>query len=144
MRTSTPKPSAPQWVLIDAEGKLLGRVAPKASMVLRGKHRADYSPHQISGDHVIIINAGKLKMNQAKFLRKTYFKHSGYLGHLRATPLGVMMEKRPTEVIEKAIFGMLPDNRLRAKALKRLHVYASAEHDHTAQQPKSLSLSRTS
>ncbi|MEI8229820.1 MAG: 50S ribosomal protein L13 [Candidatus Peregrinibacteria bacterium] len=141
MKTTHVKPQAPHWILIDADGKVLGRIATKIVMILRGKNRADWSPHMISGDHVVIINAAKLKMTEAKYWRKTYFKHSGYLGHMKATPLKQMMERRPVEVIEKAIYGMLPDNRLRAQALKRLHVFAGTEHDHTAQKPVPLSLS---
>lgn len=141
MRTSTPKPSAPQWLLIDAEGLLPGRVASRVAMILRGKHRATFVPHQLCGDHVVVINAGKLRVTQAKLRRKTYFKHTGYLGHLRATPMKRMMEERPTEVIRKAVYGMLPHNRLRAPALKRLHVFAGSEHEHAAQQPIPVSLS---
>ncbi|MDD4628172.1 MAG: 50S ribosomal protein L13 [Candidatus Peribacteraceae bacterium] len=140
MKTSTPKPQAPKWLLVDAAGQSLGHLAAKVATILRGKHRPDYSMHQISGDHVVVINAGKLEFSQAKLRRKTYYKHSGYLGHLKARPLARMAAERPTEVIKKAIYGMLPANRLRPVALKRLHIYAGAEHDHTAQKPVSLPL----
>jgi large subunit ribosomal protein L13 len=141
MRTSMPKAPAPQWFLLDAEGQTAGRVAARVAVVLRGKHQPQFSPHRVGGDHVVVINAGKLKMLPAKFRRKTYFKHTGYLGHLRATPLREMFEERPTEVIRKAIFGMLPDNRLRAKALKHLHIFAGSEHEHAAQKPVPFPLS---
>lgn len=140
MKTSTIPPSAPRWVLLDAEGKNLGRLAARVSMILRGKNRADFSPHQINGDHVVVINAGKLSFPASKFRRKTYFKHSGYLGHLKAIPLEKMLAEKPTKVIEKAVYGMLPANRLRAKAMQRLHVFPATEHTHTAQKPIPLSL----
>ena len=135
MRTSTPKPPAPRWLLIDAEGQVLGRLAARVAMMLRGKHRPEFSPHLLAGDHVVVINAAKLKMSPSKFRRKTYFTHTGYIGHLRALPLEKMMEERPAEVIEKAVYGMLPGNRLRPLAMKRLHVLAGAEHRFSAQKP---------
>ena len=140
MKTSTIPPSAPRWLLIDADGKNLGRIAARVSMILRGKHRASFSPHQISGDHVVIINASKLSFTASKFRRKTYYKHSGYLGHLKATPLEKRLADQPAKVMEKAVYGMLPINRLRAKAMQRLHVFAAAEHTHTAQKPVPLPL----
>jgi len=140
MKTSTPKPQAPKWILVDAQGQSLGYLAVKVATVLRGKHRPDYSLHQISGDHVVVINAGKLEFSQAKLRRKTYYKHSGYLGHLKARPLARMAVERPMEVIKKAIYGMLPANKLRVQALKRLHIYAGDEHEHAAQKPVPLSL----
>ncbi len=140
MKTSTIPPSAPRWLLIDADGKNLGRIAARVSMILRGKHRATFSPHQISGDHVVIINAGKIAFPASKLRRKTYYRHSGYLGHLKATPLEKMLADKPAKVMEKAVYGMLPINRLRAKAMQRLHVFAAAEHTHTAQKPVPLPL----
>lgn len=135
MKTSTLKPSAPRWILMDAEGQVLGRLAVKVANLLRGKHRAAYSPHQIHGDHVVVINAGKLKMMPAKFRRKTYFKHSGYLGHLKAIPLQTMFVERPADLVEQAVTGMLPRNRLRPLAIRRLHIFAGAEHTFAAQKP---------
>ncbi len=140
MKTSTPPAPAPKWMLIDAEGTNLGRVAVKTVIILRGTHRASYTPHQLCGDHVIIINAGKLVFAASKFNRKTYHKHSGYLGHMKAIPMKRMVEEQPAEVVRKAVYGMLPTNRLRAQALKRLHVYADAAHEHAAQKPVPLSL----
>jgi len=140
MKTSTPKPSAPHWLLIDAEGQVLGRLAVRVANLLRGKHRPAYSPHLIYGDHVVIINASKLKMTPAKFRRKTFFKHSGYLGHLKAIPLQKMFEERPTDLIEQAVRGMLPGNRLRPLAISRLHIFANAEHTFAAQKPVSTPL----
>ena len=143
MKTTTVKEPAMKWVLIDAEGQNLGRLAARVAMLLRGKHRAEFSPHMICGDHVVIINAAKLNFHPTKLRRKQYVRHSGYLGHLRTTSLESMMEKKPTEVIERAVKGMLPSNRLRPTMLKRLHVFADAEHTHTAQQPEALTLTRS-
>jgi large subunit ribosomal protein L13 len=140
MKTSTLKPQAPRWILLDAEGQVLGRLAVKIAHLLRGKHRAAYSPHQIHGDHVVVINARKLKMMPSKFRRKTYFKHSGYLGHMKVIPLQTMFQERPAELIEQSVRGMLPVNRLRPIALKHLHVFADAEHTFAAQKPSPLPL----
>lgn len=140
MKTSTCPPQAPCWVLLDAEGQVLGRLAVQIVRLLRGKHRAAFSPHQVHGDHVVVINADKLKMQASKFRRKTYYKHSGYLGHIRAIPLKKIFEERPAELIEQSVSGMLPRNRLRPVALKRLHVFAGSEHAFAAQKPKPLSL----
>lgn len=139
MKTSTVKPEAPKWILLDADGQNLGRLATKAASFLRGKHRPSFSPHQLCGDHVVIINASKLKFHPVKLRRKTYSKHTGYIGHLRTTSLDKMMQDRPTEVIERAVKGMLPSNRLRVSMLKRLHVFAEAEHKYDAQKPIPLS-----
>lgn len=140
MKTSTPPVPAGQWFILDAEGKNLGRMATRIANVLRGKHRATFTPHRTGADHIVVINAGKLTFTASKFRRKTYFRHSGYLGHLKATPLAKMLAERPAKVIEKAVYGMLPINRLRAPAMKRLHVFAGGEHTHTAQKPVPLSL----
>ena len=140
MKTSTMKPPAPKWILVDAADKNLGRLAAQVASLLRGKHRPGFSPHQLWGDQVVVINASKLKFHPVKLRRKTYFKHSGYIGHLRATSLETMMEERPVQVIEKAVQGMLPKNRLRAQMLKRLHVFAESEHTHEAQKPVPLAV----
>lgn len=141
MKTSTIPVSAPAWHIVDAEDQILGRLASKVAHILRGKHRPDFSPHQLCGDHVIIINAAKLKFEQRKLKQKQYVKHSGYLGHLKSTSLSKMMETHPERVMEKAVKGMLPKNKLQAQILKRLHVYNDAEHIHTAQQPTPLTVS---
>ncbi|ALM09435.1 MAG TPA: 50S ribosomal protein L13 [Candidatus Peribacter riflensis] len=135
MKTSTPKAPAPRWLLIDAEGQVLGRLAARVALMLRGKNKALFSPHQLCGDHVVVVNAAKLTMTPAKFRRKTYFTHTGYLGHLKAIPLQRMFEERPVELIEQSVHGMLPRNRLRPQALKRLHVFAGADHTFEAQKP---------
>ncbi len=142
MKTTTLKPADPKWVLIDAEGQNLGRMAAQIATILRGKNRASFSPHQLCGDHVIVINAQKLYFHPTKHRRKIYVSHSGYLGHLKTRSLKDMIEKKPTEMVEKAVKGMLPKNRLARKMLKRLHVYAEGEHQHEAQQPKVLTAAK--
>ncbi len=141
MKTSTVKPSAPQWVLVDASGQTLGRIATQIAHMLRGKHRPSFSPHQLCGDCVVVINAAELSFEPRKLSQKTYVKHSGYLGHLKSTSLATMMEKKPEEVIRLAVKGMLPANRLRPSMLKRLHIFKGSEHTHTAQQPTPLTVS---
>ncbi|MDA0375958.1 MAG: 50S ribosomal protein L13 [bacterium] len=138
MKTTTLKLADPQWILIDAEGQNLGRMSTQIATILRGKNKATFSPHQLCGDHVIVINADKLFFNPTKHRRKIYVTHSGYLGHLRTFSLQYMMDKKPTQIVEKAVKGMLPKNRLARQMLKRLHVYTGTEHQHTAQQPKAL------
>ncbi len=142
MRTSSPKPAEPKWILIDAEGQNLGRLAVKVAMILRGKNRASFSPHQLCGDQVVVINAAKLHFDSSKHRRKIYVKHTGYLGHIKTWSLQEMIDKKPTDMIEIAVKGMLPKNRLARQMLKRLHVFAGAEHSHEAQQPTVLSLSK--
>lgn len=140
MKTSTVKPEAAKWHVIDAADKTIGKVAVKAASVLRGKHKATFSPHQLCGDHIIVLNAAKLRLPPMKGLRKTYFRHTGYPGNMRITKLGVMMEKNPTQVIELAVRGMLPSTRLARAMLTRLHVYADDKHPYEAQKPSTLSV----
>lgn len=143
MKTSTVQPSAPAWYVIDAEGQTLGKIAVKAAMVLRGKHKVTFSPHQLCGDHVVVVNAGKIALPPKKGLRKTYHRHTGFPGNMKVASLTWMLEKKPTYVIEHAVKGMLEDNRLRQQMLKRLHVFAEGEHPYAAQKPESVSLTRT-
>lgn len=142
MKTSTIKPEAPKWYLIDADGQTIGKVAVKAAHMLRGKHKVTFSPHQLCGEHIVIINAAKLKLPPKKGLRKTYHRHTGFPGNMKHVSLDMMMEKKPAYVVEVAVKGMLEDNRLRREILKRLHVYADAEHPYAAQQPMPLSFTR--
>lgn len=143
MKTSTIPVSAPAWHVIDAEGQTLGKIAVKAAMLIRGKHKVTFSPHQLCGDHVIVVNAGKIKLPPKKGLRKTYYRHTGFPGNMKIASLDQMLEKKPTAVIEIAVKGMLEDNRLRQQMLKRLHVFAESGHPYEAQKPESVSLSRT-
>ncbi|PIR53108.1 50S ribosomal protein L13 [Candidatus Peregrinibacteria bacterium CG10_big_fil_rev_8_21_14_0_10_49_10] len=141
MRTSTLPVSAPSWVLFDAEGQSLGRMSTRIAHYLRGKQRSSFSPHQLCGDHVVVINASKLAFTQKKLTQKTYKKHSGYMGHLKVRTLENMMEKSPEKLVNITVKGMLPANRLRPEMLKRLHVFTGAEHPYAAQQPTPLPLS---
>lgn len=125
-----------KWYVIDAEGKVLGRVAVEAARILRGKHTPMFTPHVDTGDFVIVINADKVILTGNKLDQKMYTRHSGYPGGLKQTSYRVMMDKRPELMVEKAIKGMLPHNRLGAQQAKKLKVYAGSEHPHQAQQPE--------
>ena len=127
-----------KWYVIDAEGKPLGRVASKAAHILRGKHKATYTPHIDCGDYVIIINASKVLLTGNKLEDKKYYSHSQYPGGLRTRTAKEMIEKYPEEMVEKAVKGMLPKNRLGRAMYKKLFVYASSDHKHMAQKPSEM------
>ncbi|MGH7837856.1 MAG: 50S ribosomal protein L13 [Candidatus Binataceae bacterium] len=129
-----------RWILIDADGRALGRVASRAASVLRGKHRPDFTPNQDAGDFVIIINAARVKLTGAKAVDKLYHRHTDYPGGLRTTTAGKMLETKPERLLETAVRGMLPKNRLGRRLFTKLKVYRSAEHPHAAQQPEPMSL----
>jgi len=129
-----------EWVLIDAENEVLGRLASVSAMFLRGKYKTNFTPHVDCGDNVIIINADKIKLTGDKFTDKEYVRHSGYPGGQKITTPRELIVKKPTAVVEKAIKGMLPKNRLGADLFRNLHVYAGSEHPHQAQQPKVINL----
>lgn len=129
-----------KWYVVDAEGKTVGRLAAEVAKVLRGKHKPTFTPHVDTGDHVIVINAAKAVFTGKKLIQKTYFRHSGYPGGTTFTPAGKMMESRPERVIEMAVKGMLPKNRLGAKMYTKLNVYAGAEHPHAAQCPEVIEI----
>ena len=129
-----------KWYVIDAEGKPLGRVASKAAHILRGKHKATYTPHIDCGDYVIIINASKVLLTGNKLEDKKYYSHSQYPGGLRTRTAKEMIEKYPEEMVEKAVKGMLPKNRLGRAMYKKLFVYAGSEHKHMAQKPISMDI----
>ncbi|NLG07490.1 50S ribosomal protein L13 [Candidatus Peribacteria bacterium] len=135
MKTSTIPETAPAWYVLDADGQSLGRMAAKVAHVLRGKHKAQFSPHQMCGDEVIIINAAKIDVDTRKLLQKLHFSYSGHFGSVRSQTLRERMGKTPERVLEDAVKGMLPKNRLRQRMLKRLHVFAGSEHPHAAQKP---------
>jgi len=128
------------WVLIDAEGEVLGRLASKTAKILRGKNKVYYSPHRDCGDNVVIINADKIQLTGMKWLDKTYIHHTGYPGGQRSFSATEMLKKKPTALIEKAIRGMLPRNRLGRAIFRNLHVYAGPEHPHQGQDPKEIKL----
>lgn len=142
MKTTTTPVQAPNWFVVDAQDKSLGRMAAAIAHVLRGKNKPSFSPHQLCGDHVVVTNIEKMSFESRKLQQKEYVKHSGYLGHLKATPLKDMMEKNPEHVLTAAVQGMLPKNKLRAQMMKRLHVFKGEEHPHQAQQPVPLTLSK--
>jgi large subunit ribosomal protein L13 len=129
-----------EWVLVDAEDQVLGRLAAKVAKLLRGKLKTNFTPHADCGDNVIIINAEKIRLTGAKLTDKVYLRHTGFPGGQRATTPRELFAKKPTAVVEKAIKGMLPKNRLGAQLYRNLYVYAGSEHPHQAQQPKSINL----
>ena len=125
-----------QWYIIDAAGKPLGRVAAQAAAILRGKHKPEFTPHCDCGDHVIVINAAKAVLTGKKLQQKHYYRHTGYVGGLKAVRYDKLMNERPDFAMTKAIKGMLPHNTLGAQALTRLRVYAGDTHEHAAQKPE--------
>ena len=126
------------WYVIDATDKSLGRVATKAAHILRGKHKVTFTPHVDCGDYVIIINADKVKLTGNKLDNKMYYNHSGFTGGLRERNAREMIESYPVEMVERAVKGMLPHNRLGRQMYKKLYVYEGSEHPHMAQQPKEI------
>jgi large subunit ribosomal protein L13 len=142
--TATPKDIQRRWFLIDADGMVLGRLASEVAKIIRGKHKPIFTPHMDTGDHVIVINASKVRVTGRKAEQKQYFRHTGYMGHERFTPYATMIEKHPERVVEKAVFGMLPKSALgRQKLRLKLKVYAGDQHPHTAQQPTVVNLKKS-
>lgn len=129
-----------KWYLIDAEGENLGRVATKAAHILRGKHKVTFTPHIDCGDAVIIINANKVNLTGDKLNKKVYYNHSGFPGGLRERTAKTMVNEYPVEMVERAVKGMLPKNRLGRQMYKKLYVYENAEHKHEAQKPEKIEL----
>ena len=130
----------PQWYVVDADEQVLGRLSSRIASILRGKHRPHFSPHQEFGDHVVVVNAEKVKVTGRKEEQKMYFHHTGYPGGTKFTSLLRMRATKPERIVEHAVKGMLPKNRLGRKLIRKLHVYAGAEHPHQAQQPESVDL----
>lgn len=128
------------WVVIDAQDQVIGRVATEVARRLRGKHKTCYTPHVDTGDFVIVVNASKVKSTGTKETDKQYWRHTGYPGGIKSTALGRMRETHPERIIEIAVRGMLPKNPLGRAMFRKLKVYAGAEHPHIAQQPKALAL----
>lgn len=129
-----------KWYVVDAAGQTVGRLAAEVAKVLRGKNKPTFTPHVDTGDFVIVINAEKAVFTGKKLTDKMYFRHSGYPGGTTFTAAGKLMEKAPEKVIEKAVRGMLPKNRLGAQMYRKLNVYAGSEHSHAAQKPELLAL----
>ncbi len=140
MKTWNAKPGAVErrWFVVDAEGQTLGRLATQIAETLRGKNKPQYTPHVDTGDFVVVVNAEKIAVTGQKLDQKMYYRHSGYPGGLRSRTLREQLERRPTEVIRKAVKGMLPRNRLARAQLGKLKVYAGPEHPHAAQSPEPL------
>ena len=140
MSTSVAKKDEVQkdWYVVDLEDKVLGRAATEIARVLRGKHKAIYTPSVDTGDFVIVLNAEKIRLTGNKLSQKMYYRHSGYPGGLTTIPAGKMLEKTPEELIKKAVKGMLPKNKLGRQMFRKLKVYCGADHPHQAQQPKEL------
>jgi large subunit ribosomal protein L13 len=128
------------WYVVDAQGKTLGRLATQIADVLRGKRKPTYTPHVDVGDFVIVVNAEKIAVTGNKREKKLYWRHSGYPGGIRSRTLGDLLEKRPEDVIRRAVKGMLPRNRLARQQLRKLKVYAGPEHPHQAQKPEQLEI----
>ncbi len=141
-KTYTPKASSieHQWHVVDATDKVLGRLASQIAQVLKGKHKPTYAPHMDMGDHVVVVNVEKIRVTGSKADKKVYHRHTGYPGGLRTTSFERMMEDHPDRILKKAVWGMLPNNRLGRQLLKKLRVYAGPEHRHVAQQPVALDL----
>jgi len=127
-----------EWRVVDADGATLGRLATRIATLLRGKHRATFSTHIDTGDPVIVLNASKIKVTGRKLQAKQYVRHSGYPGGMRTESLERLLARRPEEVIRRAVRGMLPQNRLGEQMMRKLHVYAGADHPHAAQRPTEL------
>ena len=128
------------WYVVDATGKTLGRLASELAFRLRGKHKASYTPHVDTGDNIIVLNAGKVRVTGQKLPDKFYHHHTGYMGGLKTTSLEKLLQKHPERAIEFAVKGMLPKNTLGRQMFRKLHVFAGAEHPHAAQQPKALEI----
>ncbi len=129
-----------QWLLVDAEGETLGRLASKVAKLLRGKHKTNFTPHVDCGDNVIVINAEKITLSGNKWDDKTYLRYTGYPGGQRSTTAKELLDKHPERIIEKSVKGMLPKNKLGAELFRNLKVYVGAEHDQEAQKPKAINL----
>lgn len=142
MKTYSPKASEieQKWFIVDADNKVLGRLASEIAQILRGKHKPTFVPHLDVGDFVVVVNADKVRLTGRKSEYKTYFRHSGYPGGQKFTTVAEMLEKHPERVIVSAVKGMLPSNKLASKQIKKLKVYAGEDHPHESQQPEVLDI----
>jgi len=138
--TATPSTIKREWCVVDATDKTLGRLATELATRLRGKHKPEFTPNMDTGDHMIVINAEKIKVTGKKLDDKMYYRHTGYIGNLKSISLGKLLEQHPERVIQKAVKGMLPRNPLGRAVFRKLHVYAGPDHPHEAQQPTQLEL----
>jgi len=142
MKTYCAKPAEVQhgWYLVDAQNKVLGRLATRIAQRLRGKHRPEYTPHVDTGDYIVVVNADKLRVTGKKAQQKKYYRHTGYPGGIRETTFAVLHAKHPDRVLQKAVKGMLPKGPLGNAMLKKLKIYAGEGHPHSAQRPEALEL----
>ena len=136
----TPRDINREWFLVDAENKILGRLAAQVAHRLRGKHKPEFAPHMDNGDFIVVVNCEKIAVTGKKLLDKKYYHHSGYPGGIKDIALGKLLERKPEEVFRHAVRGMLPKNRLGRALLKKLKIYAGKDHPHEAQKPQSLVL----
>lgn len=137
---ATPQTRDREWVLVDADGKTLGRLATRIAEILRGKHKPEFTPHCDVGDFVVVVNAERIHVTKDKLDSKHYWRHSGYPGGIRSRSLRDMLERQPEEVIRRAVKGMLPRNRLAREQIGKLKIYAGPEHPHQAQQPRKIEI----
>ena len=142
MKTFSAKPHEVrrEWLLVDAEGKTLGRLSSEIARRLRGKHKPEFTPHVDTGDYVVVVNAEKIRVTGRKLSDKVYYRHTGYIGNLKSITLEKLLDKNPERVIEHSVKGMMPKNPLGRAMLKKLKVYAGTEHPHAAQQPRAVEL----
>lgn len=142
MTTVSAKPAEVrrEWYLVDADGKTLGRLASEIARRLRGKHKAQYTPHVDTGDYIVVVNAEKIRVTGNKLQNKMYHHHTGYIGNLKSINLAKLLEKAPERALERAVKGMLPRNPLGRAMLGKLRIYAGTEHRHAAQQPRTLDI----
>ena len=138
--TATPATIKREWFVVDATDKTLGRLATELAHRLRGKHKPTFTPNMDTGDHMIVVNAEKIKVTGKKLDDKIYYRHTGYIGNLKSINLGKLLDTHPERAIQYAVKGMLPKNPLGRATFRKLHVYAGPEHPHTAQQPTQLEL----
>ncbi|HIF81955.1 MAG TPA: 50S ribosomal protein L13 [Gammaproteobacteria bacterium] len=136
--TAKPETVVQDWYLVDATDKVLGRLATQIAIRLRGKHKPEYTPHVDTGDHIVIVNAAKIRVTGDKMNQKKYYRHTGYPGGIKETVLSDELENNPERVIERAVKGMLPKNSLGRTMFRKLRVFAGPDHSHQAQQPKAL------
>ena len=140
MKTYFPKTASNDWVVVDAEGQTVGRIATQIASLLRGKHKPDFTPNQLCGDFVVVLNADKVVFTGKKMDQKVYTRYSGYQGGLKVTNARTVLNRHPERLIEHAVWGMLPKTRLGRKMIRRLKVYPGSAHPHSAQQPKEMEL----
>jgi large subunit ribosomal protein L13 len=142
MKTFSAKPETVRrdWYVVDADGKTLGRLATELARRLRGKHKPEFTPHVDTGDYIVVINAEKVHVTGNKLADKVYYRHTGYIGHMKSETLGKRLQRAPEQVIEEAVKGMLPKNSLGRQMLTKLRIFAGAEHPHQAQQPQLLEI----